>query len=247
MGRLSGGRLELARSFHPRWYFVLLTAAAVPLFVCLGFWQWNRGEYRSAQWAAFARADQRAVETTVDGLEQLPRFTHVVVGGEFDTRRQFLLDNISHNGAPGYEVLSVLQLAEGSRLLVNRGWVPFSGFREQLPDVALASEGAQRISGRLSILPVAGMVSGQQAPAATGGWPRVTSFPTHEQLQQALGAPLLAPVLLLDADSGPGYLRDWRPPGIAPERNYSYAVQWWAFAVLAIGLFIGLNLKRRDA
>ncbi len=236
----------MALTFSPRWYYVLLTAAAVPLFVCLGFWQWHRGEYRSAQWEAFARADMPAVETTAATLPRLPRFSRVFVEGGFDRQRQFLLDNISHNGAPGYEVLSVLQLADGSRLLVNRGWVPFSGFREQLPDVTLATDGAQRISGRLSTLPVAGMVSGQQAPAATGSWPRVTSFPTREQLQQVLGVQLLAPVLLLDANSGPGYLRDWQPPGISPERNYAYAVQWWSFALLALGLFIGLNLARRN-
>jgi surfeit locus 1 family protein len=236
----------MTRAFRPRWYFVLLTAAAVALFVLLGLWQWQRGEHRSAQWQAFDSADMPATEATAATLEGLPRFTHVFVYGRFDAQRQFLLDNISHAGAPGYEVLSVLQLRNGDRLLVNRGWVPFAGFREQLPDVALPGEGEQRITGRISNLPVAGIASGQQPPTVTGSWPRVTSFPTHAQLQQALGTRLLAPVLLLDADSGPGYLRDWRPPGIPPERHYAYAVQWWAFAVLALGLLIGLNLKRRD-
>jgi surfeit locus 1 family protein len=236
----------LATTFAPRWYYALLTAAAVALFVPLGIWQWHRGDYNSAQRQAFARSDVPAIETTATTLERLPRFTRVAVGGVFDAEHQFLLDNISHLGAPGYEVLSVLQLADGSRLLVNRGWVPFSGFREQLPDVKLVADGAQRISGRLSVLPVAGIAAGQLPPSMDGAWPRVTSFPSLAQLQQALGATLLAPVLLLDADSGPGYLRDWQPPGIPPARNYSYAVQWWLFALLALGLFIGLNLKRRD-
>jgi surfeit locus 1 family protein len=234
-------------TFRPRWYFALLTAAAVVVFVLLGFWQWHRGEYRSAQWRAFASADVPATEATAATLEGLPRFSHVFVRGQFDTQKQFLLDNISHAGAPGYEVLSILQLADGGRLLVNRGWVPFTGFRERLPDIQLGGEGMQRIAGRLSNLPVAGIASGRQPPTGAGSWPRVTSFPSHAQLQQALGAQLLTPVLLLDADSGPGYLRDWRPPGIPPERHYGYAVQWWAFALLALGLLVGLNLKRRNA
>ncbi len=54
-------------------------------------------------------------------------------------------------------------------------------------------------------------------------------------------------LLLLDADSGPGYVRDWQPPGIAPERNFSYAIQWWSFAVLAMVLLVVLNLKRKNA
>lgn len=237
----------MALRFAPRWYFLLLTVAAVASFVSLGFWQWGRGEWRSAQRHEFARSDVPAIAVTAETLGRLPRYARVFVHGEFDSERQFLLDNISRDGRPGYEVLSVLQLPGGSRLLVNRGWIPFSGYRDQLPDVGLATSGTQRVEGRLSILPVAGMASGRQQPATDGSWPRRTSFPTHAQLEQALGTSLLAPVLLLDADSGPGYLRDWRPPGIPPERHYSYAVQWWAFALLALGLFAGLNLKKRDA
>ena len=33
-------------------------------------------------------------------------------------------------------------------------------------------------------------------------------------------------------------------PGISPDRNFSYAVQWWSFALLALAMFVGLNLKR---
>jgi surfeit locus 1 family protein len=237
----------LSLRFAPRWYFVLLSLAATVLFVSLGFWQWHRGEYRSEQWRAFAEASQAAGAAdfaNAADLEKLPRFAPVTVQGEFDSERQFLLDNISHGGAPGYEVLTVLQLRDGGRLLVNRGWVPFSGYRERLPDVALAGTGLRQITGRLSVLPVAGIESGRQPPALAGSWPRRTSFPAREQLEQAYGATLLAPVLLLDATSGSGYLRDWQPPGIAPERNYSYAVQWWSFAVLALVLLVGLNLKR---
>jgi surfeit locus 1 family protein len=231
--------------FAPRWYFVLLTLVAVPLFIALGRWQWHRGEYRSAQWESFARSDLPAVDTSAATIERLPRFTRVRVAGVFDADRQFLLDNISHRGAPGYEVLSVLRLADGSQLLINRGWVPFGGFREQLPDVSLRVTDPQTLTGRLSDLPVPGIAAGRLEPDADGPWPRVTSFPTLDGLQRVIGKPLLTRLLLLDATSGPGYLRDWKPPGVTPERNYSYAVQWWSFAVLAVAMLVGLNLKRK--
>lgn len=224
---------------------MLLVLLAVPVFVSLGFWQWQRGEYRSRQWADFQRADVAAIDTSAASLERLPRFTRVQVRGEFDAARQVLLDNISREGAPGYEVLTLLRLADGSQLMVNRGWLPFSGYRDRLPDVSLAATGPQRLSGRLSTLPVAGIAAGRAPPAAEGPWPRVTSFPGHAELQHLWGVPLRTPVLLLDAGSGPGYLRDWKPPGVAPDRNYSYAIQWWSFALLAVCMFIGLNLKRR--
>jgi surfeit locus 1 family protein len=224
---------------------VLLVLLSAPAFVSLGFWQWHRGEYRSRLWADFARADVPAVEANAASLERLPRFTRVQVSGEFDVTRQVLLDNISRESGPGYEVLTLLRLADGSALAVNRGWIPFSGYRDRLPDVAFAAPGIQRLSGRLSTLPVAGVASGRAPPADEGPWPRVTSFPDRTDLQHLWGAKLLAPVLLLDAGSGPGYLRDWKPPGVSPDRNYSYAIQWWSFALLAVAMFIGLNLKRR--
>ena len=236
----------MAFRFAPRWYFALGTAAVLPLFISLGFWQWHRGEYRREQWQQFERTDQPPIEVNAASLARLQRFTRVRVAGEFDASRQFLLDNISHEGAPGYEVLSVLALADGSRLLVNRGWLPFSGYRDVLPDVPLPDGAAVSITGRLSLLPVAGLASGQIPPPVDGPWPRVGSFPDITQLEASCGASLLPVVLLLDADSGPGYLRDWQPPGISPDRNFAYAVQWWSFALLALAMFVGLNLKRRD-
>jgi surfeit locus 1 family protein len=238
----------LSLRFAPRWYWLLLTAAVLPLFISLGFWQWNRGEYRSAQWQQFARSDQPAIEATATSLARLPQFTRVRVAGEFDVAHQFLLDNISHDGAPGYQVLTALRLGDGSHLLVNRGWVPFSGYRDRLPAVDFDTNAALPfLTGRLSALPVAGLASGRVPPPQDGAWPRVTSFPEMDQLAAAYGARLQPVLLLLDADSGPGYLRQWRAPGVAPERNFSYAIQWWSFALLALVLFVGLNLKRTNA
>jgi surfeit locus 1 family protein len=227
---------------------VLLTAALLPLFVSLGLWQWNRGQLRQQDWQQFTRSDLPAQDVPASRLAEMPRYARVRVRGQLDGERQFLLDNMSHHGAPGYHVLTVLQLEEGSHLLVNRGWVPFSGFREQLPDVALPrqAEGVRvELTGRLAGLPSVGLASGRMPPT-DGPWPRVTSFPTMEQLAAAYGGRLLPVVLLLDADSGPGFVREWHAPGLPPERHVGYAVQWWAFALLLVGLFVGLNLKKRD-
>jgi surfeit locus 1 family protein len=51
--------------------------------------------------------------------------------------------------------------------------------------------------------------------------------------------------VLLDGGAPHGYAREWRPPGIEPRRHYSYAVQWWSFAVLTAVLWIVLALRRR--
>lgn len=242
-------RLNLgARTWRVRWPFIVLTALACALFVSLGRWQWSRGDYRTAQWAAFsAAAPPRAV--TADALDAgLDRYARIAVEGRFDGEHQFLLDDITQGGRVGYEVLTPLVLADGSALLVDRGFVPGSGYRDRLPDVALQSTSGgvdQQLRGRIGALPVTGIAAGRRAPSDSGPWPRVASFPTREDLAALLPYRVREPVLLLDADSGDGFAREWRPPGLEPARHYAYAVQWWAFAVLAIVLLIVLNLEKR--
>lgn len=229
----------------PRWPWTLLALLAIAAFTSLGLWQYQRGVARAEQWRAFEAAAGGAVQDAdAAQLSTLPRFTRVRVQGQWDGQRQFLLDNLSHEGAPGYQVLTVLRLEQGGELLVNRGWVPFSGYRERLPDIALEAPGVQQLTGRLGVLPVAGLSSGRQRPALEGPWPRVTSFPAQGELEAARGAPLLPPVLLLDPDSGAGYLREWHPPGLPPERHFGYAAQWWMFAAAVLVLYFVMNRKR---
>ena len=54
------------------------------------------------------------------------------------------------------------------------------------------------------------------------------------ELASALGAPLEPRILLLDPQAPFGYVRDWQPPGMSPLRHFSYAIQWWSFAALAL-------------
>jgi surfeit locus 1 family protein len=72
----------------------------------------------------------------------------------------------------------------------------------------------------------------------------VTSFPSAAELAGALGLPLPARILLLDPGAPQGYVRDWHPPGLAPLRHLSYALQWWCFAALAVVLWAVMSVRR---
>jgi surfeit locus 1 family protein len=225
---------------------LLLAVVGCTLFTTLGFWQWGRGQQREVQRAQFASAGSAPPQAvTGDRLDRLPRYARIRVEGRYDAAHQLLLDNVSRDGHPGYEVLTPLDLAAGTTLMVDRGWLPFTGYHDRLPDVSLPDGGAVAIEGRLDRLPVPGIAAGRVPPASQGPWPRLTSFPTREQLAQALGRPVAEPVLRLDPESGAGFDRRWPLPGIAPERNYSYAIQWWSFAALTLVLFVVLNLEKR--
>lgn len=225
-----------------------LTVLLLAVFISLGRWQWGRAEQKEALARGFAAGAEEAQPLGALSTATLPHYAVVSVTGEWDAARQFLLDNRTRDGRAGYEVLTPLRLADGRWLLVNRGWLPFEGRRDRLPEVATGLlPGAVTLRGRLDELPTAGLASGRAAPALSGAWPRVTSFPQTAQLAAALGGARLEPrVLLLDASAPAGYRRDWRPFVKGPEQNISYAVQWWSFGVLLLVLFVKMNLRTRD-
>jgi surfeit locus 1 family protein len=225
-----------SRTFAPRLGFTVLTVLAALLFVRLGFWQWHKGVVRKAAWASFEQGADTLRDLAAGDLDAQPLYQRVSVTGQLDGAHQFLLDNRSWQGRPGYEVLTPLTRAGASTFLVDRGWVAFTGSRAQLPDVSLSAPPSVTLTGRVGALPSAGLASGR-APPAAGAWPKVTSYPDARELADVLGAPLSARILLLDAGAPFGYVRDWQAPGLSPLRHFSYAIQWWSFAVLAIVLW----------
>ena len=238
--------LSFARGrWSASWFMTVLALLAVLGFVRLGFWQWHRAQEKRAIATAFEAGNATATDLGTRSTDSLPRYSQVRARGRYDEAHQVLLENMSHDGQPGYQVLTPLLLADGRTLIVNRGWVPLSASRRDPPNIALAgSVGEVSPAGRLDALPVPGISLGHLAPDANAPWPRLASFPTMADLSIALRRPLEPRQLLLNADEPLGYVRDWHPAGLGPERHLAYAVQWWGFALLAVGLYARLNWQR---
>ncbi len=220
----------------------LTTLVLLAVFVGLGQWQWQRGVAKEASWAAFE--NEGAAVSGVTDFDAMPRYRRVAFSCTYLGQRQFLLDNRPHAGRPGYEVLTPCALPDGRHILVNRGWVPFTGRRDRLPDVSIAGSSGS-VSGRMEELPVGGLAAGHAAPESAAGWPKVTSFPTHAELEASLGEKLVRRVVLLDpSPPDNGYVREWSPPGLAPVRHFSYAIQWWGFAAVLLVIYFGLNFRK---
>jgi cytochrome oxidase assembly protein ShyY1 len=144
-------------------------------------------------------------------------------------------------------VLTPLSLDDGRVLLVDRGWVAFTGSRARLPDVRLRADPPLTVTGRLDNLPVAGLALGRMPPHDNDPWPKVTSYPSMGELASAYGHALEPRIVLLDPGAPLGYVRDWQPPGLPPIRHFSYAVQWWGFAVTLVVIWVILSAPRRPA
>lgn len=225
----------------PAWAW-LLTVAAVALFGSLCAWQVDRGLAKEAQLATLrdvAAPVERlsAGSAAPQGLE----LRRVEARGRYLADRQLLQDGQSLRQRPGYHVWSPLRLADGARVVVDRGWIPLdrAGFDGSAP------AGEVTVRGFLRRLPEPGVRLGDTrncAPQTT--FPARVLYPTAAELECLLGGEVLAGLLLLDADLPGGFAREWTDFGFPPQRHYGYAVQWLGLAVAAVVLFLLVNRKR---
>jgi len=221
-------------------------AVLAALFASLAAWQFRRADESRATLAQFASA--AAEQSLPSELDDAVRFHRVSVSGAYVGEPQFLLDNMLHEGAAGYHVLTALRIAgRTERVLVNRGWVPVGSDRAVLPDLAVGT-GARTVTGRLERLPRPGLrLDGE--PAERSDATVVLQYPTAAELAIRLGSPVFDYQLLLDPDAADGYVRDWHAPGLAPERHWAYAGQWFALCVGAFGAAVVMAVRsvRRKA
>lgn len=231
-------------SFKPSGVAVIGIALALPLFCALGVWQLNRAAEKrglQAQLASQSAEPALRLEAPIAEAEP-PRYRRVTAKGRYDADHQFLLDNQIHGGQAGYHVLTPLRL-DGSDLtvLVNRGWIPAGPDRQRLPELPVHMPAAE-LSGMVERFPAVGLkLKGAEIP--TPGWPATVQVLEREPLERRLGYRLLPYQVLLDGGEGEGFLREWKPANVDPDKSTGYALQWFSFAALALALFLRHGFK----
>lgn len=235
------------RRFAPSLVGTLLVAVGVALFVNLGLWQLRRADQKQQLQSAYEKGQQTTFELTEDGTSGLDRYQHVRARGRYVDDRQILLDNMpSAHGRPGYRVLTPFELDSGAWLLVDRGWIPMGDRRGDLPQLHVEGD-TREVSGRLDELPRPGLRLGDDLPQLSATWPQLLNFPERETIERALGTRIETYILLLDASEPDGFEREWHMlTRFGPERHVGYAVQWFAFAFVAVVIYLSLSLRREQ-
>ena len=204
--------------FRPRWWAALLAAAGCGAGVLLGNWQSGRAEDKRAAAAAEKRVAMR---------------------GTLVAKHTVFLDNKVHRGRAGYHVVQPLRLADGSHVLVNRGWVAADPRRERLPEVRTPA-GEVAIEGvRLARFPRA-MSAGPRAEGPV--WQNLE----FGEFSAWSGLPLAPYALEQHSPLEDGLVREWPRADAAVDKHRSYALQWYSLAALSVALFFVLGF-RRDA
>lgn len=230
--------------FHPPLWAMLGIVPACAALVALGSWQLHRGAAKQALLARYTAAAAQAPAPLDLRRPAALAVVRAAVDGTYDSARQLLLDNQSHQQRPGYQVWTPLRLASGELVLVNRGWIALPPSRGQLP-VLTAPAGMQHLTGYWRALPEPGLWLAAPPCRPAQGFPVIVNYPRVAEVSCLLGETVAAGELLLDSQADGGFVREWNfDNGFPPERHYGYAFQWFALAATLFALFIKLNLKR---
>ncbi len=227
--------------FRPGFKGFVLTLIAVAVFGYLAVWQLGRAHERDLLRQQVIERSQMPVQPldikTVSLSEN--RYQRFQMLGQFLNQGQVILDNVVNNGKAGYEVITPFKLTGSDHmLLVNRGWLAADANRAVLPDITV-DESLRMIEASLDKPRSAPVVSANVVESAYR-WNYLDTGFYRTQMQMDVPDYLL----LLSPDSGAGYLR--HKPAIEDKSgmHIGYAIQWAAFALIALGTYIGLGFRR---
>jgi surfeit locus 1 family protein len=216
---------------------MVLVGAAVlfaALFVRLGFWQLERLRERQAY---NAPVESRLGLPPVE-LRELPRalkdarHRRVLVSGQYDYSREIVLTLRSRQGSPGVNLLTPMRVAgNDTAVLVNRGWIyaPDGVAADTKPWREPDPQGAV---GYVRLLDVDDSTSARSA-----GRPAAIRRPHLATIAAMLPYPV-APYYVVLTSLGPDPARTpprVPPPALDEGSHRSYAVQWFTFALIAVG------------
>ena len=238
------------------WRFVLskqwagyLALTIIFAIVCclLGVWQLNR---RTEAQAELAKLDANYASEPVpladvipglDSFDESDKWTPIVAKGVYLVDEQVLVRNRPYGGRPGFEVLTPLQLADGSVFIVDRGWVE-PGSDSQVPkDVPAPPAGVVTVVARLKAgeptLANRGAPEGQIATIHLPDLARRIDQPMHTGAYGLLATE--TPAVAVAPFTAAKPIRDEGP-------HLSYALQWFVFAIFGfVGLGYGLRQEYR--
>ena len=221
--------------------FVVLSVVGAAIFARLGAWQVSRLHERqrlNAAMLARLTAPPLAVDSMTGSADSL-RYRRARVSGAPDYAHEALLVQRTREGSPGvYLITPVITPGSDSATIVVRGWV-------YAPDGVRADpqrwhEGdSLTVSGWLDELPVGG--SANPIP----GQPLAVRRLQRDDLARRAGRPVRAMYLWAVGDSaGPDVTGAAAQARQAPARftlpvldegpHRSYAIQWFAFAIIAL-------------
>ncbi|WP_433022721.1 SURF1 family cytochrome oxidase biogenesis protein [Kribbella sp. CA-294648] len=237
----------MRRLMNPRWIAAALVILALAgACVELGRWQLHRLDSRKSHngITRINLAAPPAPLAEIVGPQRVVGEQHdwrtAVVTGRYDASKQVVLRYRNVNDRPGFEIVTPLLLSDGTAILVDRGFLPRQGGELAPSSIPAVPSGEVTVTGRLRRSERGGNTSGG---TPSDGTARLINGP---EFAKVLGLTLYDGYLTIDQQvpaNDPAF-RGFPGPQIDDGPHFFYALQWFFFALLALGGLI--YFSRRD-
>lgn len=222
---------------------VVLTAVVV--MTALGFWQLRRlysvREDNALVRARLAAPVQQLGQVLAPGVVPASVvYRRVEVTGRYDRVSEILLRNRSFRGRAGSHFLTPLRASDGAAIIVDRGWVPLG--------LDGAAEEATRPPVLVPVTVVGVLFPSERKSVFAPSIPpsgRLTTIPRVDvsRIARQLEYPVVPLYLRLQSQTPAQSGELPVPPGLpdlSEGPHLSYAVQWFLFSAVALGVYAAL-------
>ena len=230
-----------------RW-FVLVAVILAATCIRLGIWQLDRLQQRKARNAIAAA---RMAEPPVDAAE-IPRdtaearFRRVRVVGSPDYAHELVQTGLGRRGSPGVNLLTPVKIAgTDTAILINRGWV-YSPDASSVDPTIWHDRDTSFVGYAIPLSSLPGVASANR--------PGVISKLGYDVVAKAVPYPVFHSYVVVtesgDGDTTSAVDRIARLPAPALDNgaHFSYAMQWFSFAAVAlVGAVIVVRQSRGAA
>ena len=187
----------------------IIAGLLAALCISAGVWQLGRLEQRRARNAVLkARLALPPLEVRPGLGADSARWRRVVATGVYDFSAERTWPGRSFEGTPGVALITPLRLADGSAVLVDRGWV-------YSPDAFHVDHNTYREPATATVTGIA------LVPPRGRGDVDVAGF-------------LPFVIQVVGRDPASGLPRRWPAPVFDNGPHLSYAIQWFSFALIAL-------------
>jgi surfeit locus 1 family protein len=206
--------------------------AAAAVFIYLGLWQVGRLHERQARNAVVA-AQQRsrpvpfaAVPRDTAGAHYRP----AGLEGRYDYAHELVVTSRTRRGSPGVDLVTPVRVAgSDTAVLVNRGWV-------YSPDGGTVDLARWREGDSASVVGYVELYPPDAGATTTATGPRIVRRVSRQEIAAKVPYPV-APYYLVSLGDSLSLTHPARReiPALDDGPHFSYAVQWFFFAAIALG------------
>ena len=222
---------------------LLLASFGLVTLVCLrlAFWQLDRLHQRRAANEVALAARAAPVVTLQPANMGDPSLggRRVRATGHYDHAHDVVLRGKAYNGVPGVEIVSPLVLDDGRRaVLVHRGFMP-------TPDAVTVQTDSVREFGKVRVEGIAELVGSGNGDRLERNLRTTWARLDVAALSASMPYQLAAVYIRQSPDSSlPRFPRRLEAPPIGDGSHLNYAIQWFAFAGMAV--VFGLVIWRQS-